>query len=65
VTPGRDLRFIDINVLIQSKQGVAHLDDTGVLIWQRTHRPYDGMADTSGYRVLDGALLPVPDRMKS
>ncbi|HEY8255153.1 MAG TPA: hypothetical protein VIG39_10955 [Rhizomicrobium sp.] len=65
-TPRRDPRFVDANVLIKSKQGIAHLDDTGALIWQRTRGPSDGMADTSGYRVLDGALLPaVPDHVKS
>lgn len=61
----RDPRFIDLNVLIKSKQGIAHIDDTGALIWQRTRRPIEGMADTSGYRVLDGTLLPVPDRTRS
>jgi len=65
VTPRRDPRFIDVHVLIKSKQGIAHVDDTGALIWQRTRSPYDGMADTSGYRVLDGALLPVPDHVRS
>lgn len=65
-TPRRDPRFVDADVLIKSKQGIAHLDDAGALIWQRTRGPQDGMADTSGYRVLDGTLLPaVPDHVKS
>lgn len=62
--PGREPRFIAANVLLKSKQGMAHLDDTGALIWQHSRRSYDGVGDVTGYRVLDGTLMPaVPDRL--
>jgi hypothetical protein len=66
VPGGQDPRFIAVRVLLKSKQGVAHLDDTGALIWEHSNHLYDNVGHVSGYRVLDGTLLPaVPGHMKS
>ncbi len=57
--PGADAQLADPQVLAKSKQGVVHLDDAGGLIWQETARAYGGVGRVSGYRVFDGALLPL------
>jgi hypothetical protein len=63
VKPLTDMQLIDPEVLVRSKQGFAHLDDAGGLIWQPTRRPYGAWGHLGGYRVFDGALLPVrPER---
>lgn len=49
----------DPKVLRASKMGVAHLSDSGALVWKDTQRGYRGMGRISGYRVYDGVLQPL------
>jgi len=49
----------DPQVLKASKLGVAHVSDTGALVWKETQRGYRGMGPVSGYRVYDGVLQPL------
>ena len=57
--PGADAQLADPQVLMKSKQGIAHLDDAGALVWRETARSYRGAGKISGYRVFDGAILPL------
>lgn len=57
--PGADAQLADPQVLLKSKQGVAHLNDAGGLIWRETARAYRDVGRVSGYRVFDGAMLPL------
>jgi len=63
--PGLGPHFIAADVLRKSKQGLAHIDDAGALIWQLSDHTYGPWGTAFGYRVLDGVSLPVPDRLKS
>lgn len=63
--PGLGPHFIAADVLRMSRQGLAHIDDAGALIWQLSDRTYGPWGTAFGYRVLDGVSLPVPDRLKS
>ncbi len=63
---GQGAHFFAVEVLLKSKQGLARIDDAGTLIWQPSGHYYGPWGVADGYRVLDGALLPVvPDRLKS
>jgi len=57
--PGADVQLADPQALTKSKQGIAHLNDAGGLVWQETARAYGGVGRVSGYRVFDGAMLPL------
>ena len=52
-------QLIDPQVLLASKVGFAHVDDSGALIWQPGKRSYGRWGIAWGYRVLDGTMLPV------
>jgi hypothetical protein len=65
VSTGQEQRFISVDVLLKSREGMAHIDDGGALIWEHANRSYGGMSNVSGYRVLDGTLMPVPGRSNS
>lgn len=63
---GQGAHFFAVDVLVKSKQGFARIDDSGALIWEPSKRSYGPWGVASGYRVMDGALLPaVPERSKS
>jgi hypothetical protein len=49
----------DVEVLMKSKLGFAHLSDDGELIWQPSRQPYGLWGVVDGYRVLDGVSLPI------
>jgi len=49
----------DVEVLLKSKLGFAHLTDAGELIWQPSRQPYGTWGVVDGYRVLDGVSLPI------
>ena len=49
----------DVEVLMKSKLGFAHLTDAGELIWQPSRQPYGPYGIVDGYRVLDGVALPI------
>ena len=57
--PGADAQLADPQVVMKSRQGIAHLDDAGALVWRQTARAYGGVGKLSGYRVYDGAMLPL------
>ena len=63
--PGLGPHFIAADVLRMSKQGLAHIDDAGNLIWKQSGRTYGPWGTAFGYRVLDGVSLPVPGRSNS
>ena len=63
--PGLGPHFIAADVLRRSKQGLAHIDDAGTLIWKLSDRSYGPWGTAFGYRVLDGVSLPVPGRSNS
>jgi hypothetical protein len=63
--PGFGPHFIAADVLRRSKQGLAHIDDAGRLIWKLSDRTYGPWGTAFGYRVLDGVSLPVPGRSNS
>ena len=56
--PSNGVHFIAVDVLLKAKQGMAHIDDAGNLIWQSTGRSYGMLGVASGYRVLDGVEMP-------
>jgi hypothetical protein len=63
LVPGHGVPVFAVDVLKQSKRGLARVDDAGTLIWQSSGRSYGPWGVADGYRVLDGALVPaVPDR---
>jgi hypothetical protein len=57
--PGANAQLADPQVLLKSKQAIAHLDDAGALVWRETARAFGGVGRVSGYRVFDGAMLPL------
>ena len=66
LVPGQGAHLFAVDVLRKSKQGLARIDDAGVLIWEPSRRSYGPWGVADGYRVLDGALVPaVPDRLRS
>ena len=62
---GQGAHFFAVDVLQKSRQGFARLDDSGALIWEPSRRFYGPWGVADGYRVMDGALLPVPENSKS
>jgi hypothetical protein len=52
-------RFISADILAKSKRGLARLDDSGALIWDYSKRSYGHLGVAGGYRVMDGATMPV------
>jgi hypothetical protein len=51
-------RFIAADILRNSHQGFARLDDTGAVIWDYSNRPYGAWGLAGGYRVMDGMVVP-------
>ena len=49
---------LDPTTLRNSKLGLAHVTDSGRLIWTPTTKSYGSYGAAFGYRVLDSVLLP-------
>jgi hypothetical protein len=50
---------VNAGALRRSRRAIVRLDDEGRIVWQGTLTPYGQWGAVTGYRVLDGQLLPL------
>lgn len=50
---------VNADALRRSRRAIVRLDDEGKIMWQTDLTPYGTWGTVTGYRVLDGQLLPL------
>jgi hypothetical protein len=51
---------VNAEALRRSRRAIVRLDDEGKILWQSNNlTPYGGLGTVTGYRVLDGQLMPL------